>query len=101
MNPAAVLDVVSVFFAGLLAGMEFVIHYGVRAPAEVLGEQVQLQLRQALVRRLGALVPALFVPTAAAAIAATGLDGAAAGLWLRCAGLVGVPSLSGVRGVGT
>ena len=49
MNPALVLDLVNVFFAGMLAGIEFVIHYGLRAPAEVLDEQSQIQLRQALV----------------------------------------------------
>ncbi len=51
MNPATVLDFVNLFFAGILAGIEIVIHYGLRAPTEVLDEQSQIQLRQALVLR--------------------------------------------------
>ena len=101
MTPATVLDVVSVFFAGLLAGIEFVIHYALRAPSETLDEQAQLQLRQALVLRLRVLVPAFFVPTAVSAIAATALDGAAPGLWLRGAGLLGVLIWIVIRVIGT
>ena len=58
-----------------------------RAPAEVLDEQAQLQLRQALVLRLRVLVPAFFVPTALSGIAVTVLDGSAPGFWFRCAGV--------------
>ena len=79
MNSIIVLDVVNVFFAGLLAGMEFVIHYGLRALAEVLDDTAQLELRQALVLRLRVLVPAFFVPTAVSAIAVTLLDWTAPG----------------------
>ena len=64
MNSATVLDFVTLFFAGMLAGIEFVIHYGVRGPSEILDDHAQLQLRQALVMRLRVLVPAFFAPTA-------------------------------------
>jgi hypothetical protein len=101
MNPATVLDVVSVFFAGLLAGMEFVLHYGLRGPTEVLDEQAQLQLRQALVRRLRVLVPAFFVPTAVSAITATVLDGAAPGLWFRGVGVLALLIWIVIRVIGT
>ena len=101
MNPSTVLDVVNLFFAGILAGMEFVIHYGVRAPAEVLDDQAQLQLRQALILRLRVLVPAFFVPTAVSGIAVTVLDGAAPGLWFRCAGVLGVLIWIVIRVIGT
>jgi hypothetical protein len=101
MNPATVLDVVSVFFGGLLAGMEIVIHYGLRAPAEVLDERAQLQLRQAMVLRLRVLVPAFFVPTAVSAIAATVLDGAAPGMWFRFVGLLAVLIWIVIRVIGT
>jgi hypothetical protein len=105
MNPATVLDVVldvvSVFFGGLLAGMEIVIHYGLRAPAEVLDERAQLQLRQAMVLRLRVLVPAFFVPTAVSAIAATVLDGAAPAMWFRCLGLLAVLIWIVIRVIGT
>ena len=55
MNPATVLDFVNLFFAGMLAGIEFVIHYGLRGPSEMLDDHAQLQLRQALVLRLRVL----------------------------------------------
>ena len=32
MNIASALDFVNLFFAGMLAGIEFVIHYGLRGP---------------------------------------------------------------------
>src|SRR6266851_6750183 len=79
MNPATVLDFVNVFFAGMLAGIEFVIHYGLRTPAEILDEQSQLRFRQALVLRLRVLVPAFFVPTAVLGIALTVRNSAAPG----------------------
>ena len=41
MNLAIVLDFTSLFFAGILAGIEIVIHYGLRRPAEVLDEASQ------------------------------------------------------------
>jgi hypothetical protein len=56
MAPTTVLDFVNVFFVGMLSGVEFVIHYGLRAPAEILDEQSQLQLRQALVLRSGSIL---------------------------------------------
>jgi len=60
MIPIIILDFVNLFFAGLLAGIEFVIHYGFRAPVEVLDERAQLQLRQAMVLRLRVLVPSQY-----------------------------------------
>ncbi len=101
MNAATVLDIVTVFFAGILAGMEFVIHYGLRAPSEVLDERAQLQLRQAMVLRLRVLVPAFFVPTAVSGIAVTVLDGTAPGLWLRGTALVAMLIWIVIRVIGT
>jgi hypothetical protein len=46
--------------AGTLAGEEFVIRYGVRAPVASLDPQLEIRLRQALIRRLHVLVPAIF-----------------------------------------
>jgi len=101
MNPATVLDFVNIFFAGMLAGIEFVIHYGLRGPSEILDEHSQLQLRQALVMRLRVLVPAFFVPTAVSGIALTVLDGAAPGLWFRCAGVLAMLIWILIRVIGT
>jgi hypothetical protein len=58
MHLATILDFVSLFFAGLLAGALFVIDYGVgRAVAAILDEQLQIQMRQALILSLRVLVP--------------------------------------------
>src|SRR5262245_24346322 len=87
MSFATVLGFLSVFFAGMLAGMEFVIHHGVRGPAETLDDRAQLQLRQALVLRLRVLIPAFFVPTAVFGLAVTALAWTAPGWWFRIVGL--------------
>jgi hypothetical protein len=101
MTVGAILGFASVFYVGILAGMEFVIHYGLRAPTEVLGEQAQLQLRQALVLRLRVLVPAFFVPAAVLGIAATVLDSDAPGWWFRGAGVLAMLIWIVIRVIGT
>jgi hypothetical protein len=85
----------------MLAGMEFVIHYGLRAPAELLDDQAQLQLRQALVFRLRVLVPAFFVPAAILGLALTALDRAATGFGLCGAGMVALLVWVAIRVIGT
>ncbi len=84
----------------MLAGTEVAIHYGVAVP-EVLDEKSKIQLRQALVRRLRILVPALFVPTVVLGIAVAILDGATTVLWLRCAGLLALLTWGVVRAIRT
>src|SRR6266568_5602895 len=101
MNPATVLDFVNIFFAGMLAGIEFVIHYGLRGPSEILDEHSQLQLRQALIMRLKVLVPAFFAPTAVLAIALTVLNAGTPGFWFRCAAVLAVCTWILIRVVGT
>ena len=101
MTPTTVLDFVNVFFAGMLAGIEFVIHYGLRGPSEILDEQSQLQFRQALVLRLRVLVPAFFVPAAVLGIALTVLNSGTPGFWFRCAGVVAILTWIVIRVIGT
>jgi len=101
VNYVIALDFVNLFFAGLLAGIEFVIHYGLRTPAEVLDDRSQLQLRQAMVLRLRVLVPALFVPAAVSGLAVTLLDVGAPGFWLRVAAMLAMLVWVGIRVVGT
>ena len=101
MIPATVLDFVTLFFAGMLAGIEFVIHYGVRTPSEQLDDHAQLQLRKALVLRLRVLVPAFFAPTAVLGIALTVLSGGTPGFWFRCAAVLAVCIWILIRVVGT
>lgn len=101
MNPAIILDLINVFFAGMLAGIEFVIHYGVRSPAEALDERSQLQLRQALVLRLRVLVPTFFVPVAVLGITLAVLNSATPGFAFRCAGVVALLIWIAIRVIGT
>ncbi len=101
MTPVTVLDFVNFFFAGMLAGIEFVIHYGLREPSETLDEHSQLQLRQALVMRLRMLVPAFFAPTAVLGIALTVLNAGTPGFWFRCAAMLAVCIWILIRVVGT
>lgn len=101
MNLATVLDFLNVFFAGLLAGIEFVLHYGLRGADDILNEQSQLQFRQALILRLRVLVPAFFVPTAVLGIAVTILDGVTPGFWFRGAGVFALLIWIWTRVVGT
>jgi hypothetical protein len=95
------LPFVQLFFAGILSGMEIVVHYGLRAPSEALDPRAQLRLRQALVLRLRVLVPAFFLPTAASAIAVAAFEGAAQGVGVRCAGLLALLLWIVIRIVGT
>ena len=89
MNPATVLDFVTLFFAGILAGTLFVIDYGVgRAVASVLDEQPQIQMRQALILSLRVLVPIIFVLAILSGVAITVLDGFDPGFAFRLAGLL-------------
>jgi uncharacterized membrane protein len=89
MNLTTVLDFVTVFFAGILAGALFVIDYGVgRAVANVLDEQAHILVRQALILRLRVLVPAIFAPTILLGIAITVLSGFDPGFGFRLAGLL-------------
>jgi uncharacterized membrane protein len=57
------LEFFNLFGAGLLAGIEFAVRFGVRGPLTVLDERPQIQIRQALIKTLRLLVPAVYVPT--------------------------------------
>jgi hypothetical protein len=101
MQSATILDFVTLFFAGMLAGIEFVIHYGLRGSAELLDERAQLQLRQALVLRLRVLVPTFFAPTTVFGIVVTLLNSATPGFVFRCAAVLALSIWILIRVVGT
>jgi hypothetical protein len=63
MRHNAVLQLLQLLFAGLLAGFEIAVHYGIGPPPHVLRQEAQILLRQAMVRRLRVLAPMLFLPT--------------------------------------
>jgi hypothetical protein len=84
---ALVISTIGVLFAGLLAGEEFIVRYGVQPALSSLDDLPHLQARQALVRRLRVVVPALMVPTVLLAIGALVLDATGPGCGFRVAGL--------------
>lgn len=86
--PPFTIEFVNLFLAGLLAGEEFVICYGVRTALTTLEEKPQAQLRQVLIRRLRVLVPAIFVSTALSGIATMVRAGSGISFGFRCAGLL-------------
>jgi hypothetical protein len=53
---------VALLFAGLLAGAEYVVRFGVRDSLRVLEVGPQIVVRQALIRRLRVAVPLLYAP---------------------------------------
>ena len=91
------LGFLNAFFAGLLGGMEIAIHHGLRAPSATLDDRAQLQLRQALVRRLRILVPAFFLPTIASGLALAALERG----WLRGVALCALLIWVVIRVIGT
>ncbi len=85
MTSLSILGAVGVLLAGLLAGIEFVVRYGVQPSLTALDDRAHLAARQSLVRRLRILVPAVMVPTVLLAVAvlvasaSAGTSGDAAG----------------------
>jgi hypothetical protein len=71
MNEWLILEFFNLFCAGLLAGAEYTVRFGVRGPLTILDEQPQVVLRQALIRRLRVFVPAVYGPAALSAVAVT------------------------------
>ena len=101
LDLGAILGSVSVFCAGILAGEEFVIRYGVRAPVASLDDRPHIQLRQALIRTLRILVPAIFAATILSGAGVTILDGFDRGFGFRCAGLLALLTFIVVTLTGT
>ena len=95
------VEFVNLFFAGILAGLEVSIHYGLHTQTAALDEKPQIVLRQGLVRRLRWLVPAFFLPTALLGIFIAIADGTQPGLYFRAAALVAIITWVLVRIVGT
>ena len=83
MNLIDVISLCEVIFAGLLAGFEVGVHYGIGAPPSSLPEHAQILFRQALVRRLRILAPAIFLPALVLEILLTVQARHDSGAWLR------------------
>jgi uncharacterized membrane protein len=83
-----VVGVAALFGAGILAGEELVVRFGVRGPVAALEQRAHILLRQGLIRSLRILVPAIYFPTLLLGAAATLLGGAGPGLALRGAAVL-------------
>jgi uncharacterized membrane protein len=81
------LDCASVFFAGLLAGEEFVIRFGVRGPLARLEQRSHIEMRQGLIRTLRVLVPLIFAAAFMSGVAATFVHWSDGGMPFRLASL--------------
>ena len=101
MNAEAIIGLANLFCIGILAGEEFTIRYGVRAAVASLDERPHIQLRQALIRRLRILVPAVFVLSLVSGIAVTLVDGFDHGFGFRCAGLLALITFIAITLTGT
>lgn len=84
----SLLTTIGLLLAGLLAGEEFIVRYGVHPALSSLGDRPHILARQALVRRLRVVVPALMVPTVLVAVAVLAIGGTGAGFAFRIAGMV-------------
>jgi Domain of unknown function (DUF1772) len=97
----SILEVVSLFFAGLVAGIEFVVRYGVQPALTALDDRAHLRARIALVRRLRVLVPSIMVPTVILGVAVLIVGGLSAGCVLRWAGVIALGVFVLVAAFGT
>ena len=80
-----IIAAASVFLAGLLAGEELIVRYGVHPALVALDDATQVRARQSLIYRLRVLVPVVFFAALAAAVAALVLGGTGAALGFRIA----------------
>jgi len=83
-----VIESINLFLAGILAGEEFVVRYGVRAPLAAMDDTSHIQFRQGLIRTLRVLVPAIFLPAFVSGIAVAITDATGTGFVFRWAGVL-------------
>ena len=106
MNSITLLHLANLLFAGVLAGTEFAIHYGVSTSFAALEDESLLKFRKTLILRLRILVPTLFLPLVLTGIFIAILDGVSGGFLsvgflFRCAGLASLFLWMAGRVVGT
>ena len=82
-----ILQAVGLVLAGLLAGEEFIVRYGVQPALSSLEDRAHILARVALVKRLKVVVPILMVPTVLVGIAVLATGGVGAGFAFRVVGL--------------
>jgi len=95
------ISLLNLFCTGILAGEEITIRYGVRGPLASLDDRPHIQLRQALIRTLRILVPAIFAAALLSAVAVTLLEGLGPGFGWRCAQVLALLVFIGLTLSGT
>jgi uncharacterized membrane protein len=65
----SILVGVGLFLAGLLAGIELIVRYGVHPALTAMPDDVHLRARHEIVRIVRVIVPAVMLPSVAAAVA--------------------------------
>ncbi|MBB5873553.1 hypothetical protein F4553_006987 [Allocatelliglobosispora scoriae] len=88
MNAVLVVAGINAAFAGLLAGAEATVTFGVRPALGLLDDGPHLRARQALVRSLRVFVPSLFLPTVLSSIAVLVLGGGSGARWAAIVALL-------------
>ena len=83
-----ILQAVGLILAGLLAGEEFIVRWGVQPALSSLEDRAHILARVALVKRLKVVVPMLMVPTVLVGIAVLATGGIAAGFAFRALGVL-------------
>ena len=83
-----ILQAVGLVLAGLLAGEEFIVRWGVQPALSSLEDRAHILARVALVKRLKVVVPILMVPTVLVGVAVLATGGIAAGFAFRVLGVL-------------
>lgn len=96
-----IVELLSVIGAGLLAGIEFVVRWGVQPALSRLDDRTSLAARKSLIRRLRVLVPAIGLPTLLLALGAAILGQQDGGAWLRWTGAVFLVAFFAIAFAGT
>ncbi|MER7284015.1 DUF1772 domain-containing protein [Dactylosporangium sp. NPDC000244] len=96
----AVLQALGLILAGLLAGEEFIVRYGVQPALLSLDDRAHIQARVALVRSLRVVVPVIMLPAVAVAVAVLVLVDGPGTAW-RWAGVAALAAFLGFSFLGT
>ena len=96
-----ILTIAGVFLAGLLAGEELVVRYGVHPALVALDDVTQIRARQSLIYKLRVLVPVIFFATLGTSVAALVVGGTDAALAPRVAVVVALLAWLGATFGGT
>jgi uncharacterized membrane protein len=83
-----ILQAIGLILAGLLAGEEFIVRWGVQPALSTLEDRAHILARVALVKRLKVVVPTLMVPTVLVGIAVLATGGVGVGFAFRIVGLL-------------